>query len=114
LASGIWRPNGRTAQKGKQYRLGNIIGAPLESWSGPHSNVNSESPKALRFLDIAANAKCASPVMENARSADSCKHRIEEFELNYLCAGYKMFFKHIDPYMEFIVGNCRMAALRQM
>jgi uncharacterized protein len=25
--------------------------------------------------------------------------------LNYLCAGYKMFFNHIDPYMRFMAGE---------
>jgi len=25
--------------------------------------------------------------------------------LNYLCAGYKMFFKHIDPYMRFMANE---------
>jgi uncharacterized protein len=27
--------------------------------------------------------------------------------LNYLCAGYKQFFKHIDPYMQFMGGELR-------
>jgi uncharacterized protein len=27
--------------------------------------------------------------------------------LNYLCAGYKYFFKHIDPYMRFMANELR-------
>ncbi|MGC9291754.1 MAG: anaerobic sulfatase-maturation protein [Acidobacteriaceae bacterium] len=27
--------------------------------------------------------------------------------LNYLCAGYKMFFHHVDPYMQFMAGQLR-------
>jgi uncharacterized protein len=25
--------------------------------------------------------------------------------LNYLCAGYKMFFRHVDPYMRFMTAE---------
>ena len=27
--------------------------------------------------------------------------------LNYLCAGYKLFFKHVDPYMKFMANELR-------
>jgi uncharacterized protein len=27
--------------------------------------------------------------------------------LNYLCAGYKMFFKHVEPYMKFMAEELR-------
>jgi uncharacterized protein len=30
-----------------------------------------------------------------------------EYGLNYLCAGYKKFFKHIDPYMKFMVEELK-------
>ena len=30
-----------------------------------------------------------------------------EFGLNYLCAGYKLFFNHIDPYMKFMAEELR-------
>ena len=27
--------------------------------------------------------------------------------LNYLCAGYKLFFQHVDPYMKFMANELR-------
>ena len=30
-----------------------------------------------------------------------------EAGLNYLCAGYKHFFHHIDPYMQFMANELR-------
>ena len=30
-----------------------------------------------------------------------------EWGLNYLCAGYRLFFKHIDPYMQFMASELR-------
>jgi sulfatase maturation enzyme AslB (radical SAM superfamily) len=30
-----------------------------------------------------------------------------ESGLNYLCAGYKHFFHHIDPYMQFMAAELR-------
>jgi uncharacterized protein len=30
-----------------------------------------------------------------------------EWGLNYLCAGYKLFFKHIDPFMQFMASELR-------
>lgn len=27
--------------------------------------------------------------------------------LNYLCAGYKLFFHHVDPYMKFMANELR-------
>ncbi|MFX0099703.1 MAG: anaerobic sulfatase maturase [Candidatus Hodarchaeota archaeon] len=31
----------------------------------------------------------------------------EEFKLNHLCDGYKAFFKHVDPYMQFMANELR-------
>jgi uncharacterized protein len=40
------------------------------------------------------------------------KHRFIETPdgepgLNYLCAGYKLFFQHVDPYMRFMASQLR-------
>ena len=41
------------------------------------------------------------------------KHRFTttasgEYGLNYLCAGYKHFFRHIDPYMRFMANELKI------
>ena len=30
-----------------------------------------------------------------------------EANLNYLCEGFKVFYKHIDPYMQFMVNELK-------
>ncbi len=59
----------------------------------------STLPKYCRECDVrfACNGECP-------------KHRFlttpdGEPGLNYLCAGYKMFFHHIDPYMRFMAAE---------
>ncbi len=59
----------------------------------------STLPRYCRECDVrfACNGECP-------------KHRFlttpdGEPGLNYLCAGYKMFFHHIDPYMRFMVSE---------
>lgn len=85
-----------------QNRLGNIMESPLatlvESEQQHSFGEAKEStlPKYCRECDVrfACNGECP-------------KHRFIETPdgesgLNYLCAGYKMFFHHIDPYMRFM------------
>ena len=71
------------------------------------ANKNDTLPQYCRSCDVrfACNGECP-------------KHRFittpdGEPGLNYLCAGYKMFFRHIDPYMRFMADelhNQRAAA----
>ena len=85
-----------------QNRLGNIMDSPLVSLvesEQQHSfgeAKESTLPKYCRECDVrfACNGECP-------------KHRFLETPdgepgLNYLCAGYKLFFHHIDPYMRFM------------
>ncbi len=85
-----------------QNRLGNIMDSPLTSLvesEQQHSfgeAKESTLPKYCRECDVrfACNGECP-------------KHRFLETPdgepgLNYLCAGYKLFFHHIDPYMRFM------------
>ncbi len=86
-------------------KLGNIMDAPLASLvSSPqqqHFGEAKEStlPKYCRECDVrfACNGECP-------------KHRFlttpdGEPGLNYLCAGYKIFFHHVDPYMRFMAAE---------
>ena len=88
-----------------ENRLGNIMDSPLAALVGSaqqqHFGEAKEStlPKYCRECDVrfACNGECP-------------KHRFittpdGEPGLNYLCAGYKMFFHHIDPYMRFMAAE---------
>jgi uncharacterized protein len=88
-----------------ENRLGNIMESPLETLvSSDQQRSFGEAkettlPKYCRECDVrfACNGECP-------------KHRFlttpdGEPGLNYLCAGYKMFFRHIDPYMRFMAAE---------
>jgi uncharacterized protein len=88
-----------------ENRLGNIMDSPLAALVGSaqqrHFGDAKESslPKYCRECDVrfACNGECP-------------KHRFlttpdGEPGLNYLCAGYKIFFHHIDPYMRFMAAE---------
>jgi uncharacterized protein len=88
-----------------QNRLGNIMESPLvalvDSVQQHRFGEAKEStlPRYCRDCEVrfACNGECP-------------KHRFSvtpdgEPGLNYLCAAYKMFFKHIDPYMRFMASE---------
>ena len=88
-----------------ENRLGNIMESPLASLVASaqqqHFGEAKEFtlPRYCRECDVrfACNGECP-------------KHRFlttpdGEPGLNYLCAGYKMFFHHIDPYMRFMAAE---------
>jgi uncharacterized protein len=88
-----------------QNRLGNIMDSPLaamvESQQQREFGEAKEStlPKYCRECDVrfACNGECP-------------KHRFlttpdGEPGLNYLCAGYRMFFHHVEPYMRFMASE---------
>ena len=85
-----------------ENKLGNIMAAPLESLAGSAQqrrfglSKRTTLPRYCRECEVrfACNGECP-------------KHRFlttpdGEPGLNYLCAGYKLFFNHIGPYMEFM------------
>lgn len=86
-------------------RLGNIMDSPMAELAGSEQQrefgdaKESTLPKYCRECDVrfACNGECP-------------KHRFlttpdGEAGLNYLCAGYKMFFRHVDPYMRFMAAE---------
>ncbi|HEU5458222.1 MAG TPA: SPASM domain-containing protein, partial [Terracidiphilus sp.] len=90
-----------------EFKLGNIADAPLEEMvtSARQKSFGQDKldslPRMCRECDVrfACNGECP-------------KHRFlttpdGEPGLNYLCAGYKHFFHHIDPYMRFMEGELK-------
>jgi len=86
-------------------RLGNIMESPLASLAASAQQQQfgqakeSTLPRYCRQCDVrfACNGECP-------------KHRFlttpdGEPGLNYLCAAYKMFFHHVDPYMRFMASE---------
>lgn len=90
-----------------ENKLGNIGATPLEHM------VFSEQQKA--FGDYKRDAlprMCRECEVRFACHGECPKHRFRstpdgEPGLNYLCAGYKHFFKHVDPYMKFMATELR-------
>jgi uncharacterized protein len=90
-----------------ENRLGNIMEIPLASMM--HSvqqkkfgvDKRDALPRYCRKCDVlfACNGEC--PKHRFIRTPDG------EEGLNYLCAGYKTFFKHIDPFMCFMAEELR-------
>ncbi|HEY1808344.1 MAG TPA: anaerobic sulfatase-maturation protein [Acidobacteriaceae bacterium] len=90
-----------------EHRLGNIMDASLESLVGSPqqrrfgTDKRDTLPRYCRECDVrfACNGECP-------------KHRFLETPdgepgLNYLCAGYKQFFHHVDPFMKFMAGELK-------
>ena len=88
-----------------ENKLGNIMESPLSSLvnSTRQHQFGQDKldtlPQYCRECDVrfACNGEC--PKHRFIRTPDG------EEGLNYLCAGYKKFFNHIDPYMRFMAGE---------
>jgi uncharacterized protein len=90
-----------------ENKLGNIMETALEKL------VQSPQQKAFGQAKLESLPKmCRNCEVRFACNGECPKHRFlttpdGEAGLNYLCAGYKHFFKHIDPYMQFMAGELR-------
>ncbi|MGH9341271.1 MAG: anaerobic sulfatase-maturation protein [Acidobacteriota bacterium] len=90
-----------------ENKLGNIIESPLDSL------VNStQQQKFGRDKRDTLPRYCRECEVRFACNGECPKHRFirtpdGEEGLNYLCAGYKHFFRHIDPYMQFMAEELR-------
>lgn len=88
-----------------EHKLGNIMESSLEQIvSSPQqthfgNDKRDSLPRMCRECDVrfACNGEC--PKHRFLRTPDG------EPGLNYLCAGYKHFFHHIDPYMKFMAAE---------
>lgn len=90
-----------------ENKLGNIMQESLESMV--------HSPQQLEFglaKQESLPRYCRECTVRFACNGECPKHRFirtpdGEDGLNYLCAGYKVFFQAIDPYMRFMAGELR-------
>ena len=88
-------------------RLGNIMQKSLSSLVS--------SPQQTRFgnaKEVGLPSDCRNCDVRFACNGECPKHRFTqtasgEYGLNYLCAGYKHFFHHIDPYMRFMAEELK-------
>lgn len=90
-----------------EYKLGNIMQTELEKMisslqqkSFGHDKLTS-LPRTCRECEVrfACNGEC--PKHRFLKTRDG------EPGLNYLCAGYKHFFHHVDPFMNFMATELR-------
>ncbi len=90
-----------------ENKLGNIIETALETL------VNSPSEIQFGMNKREALPKyCRECAVRFACNGECPKHRFiktpeGEDGLNYLCAGYKLFFNHVAPYMRFMANELR-------
>lgn len=90
-----------------ENKLGNIMDEPLGSLVNSPRQVEfgrdkvTSLPKYCQECDVrfACHGEC--PKHRFIKTPDG------EDGLNYLCSGYKSFFRHIDPYMRFMVAMLR-------
>jgi uncharacterized protein len=90
-----------------ENKLGNIMQAELEEMVSSRQQNDfglakrTALPRMCRECDVrfACNGEC--PKHRFLKTPDG------EPGLNYLCAGYKHFFHHIDPYMQFMAAELR-------
>jgi len=88
-----------------ENRLGNIMESPLGSMV--------ESEQQRRFGEAKESSLpryCLDCDVRFACNGECPKHRFintpdGESGLNYLCAGYKKYFHHVDPYMRFMASE---------
>ena len=92
-----------------EHRLGNILQQPLSTLMN--------SPQQWKFGQDKRDRlprQCRECEVRFACNGECPKHRFlrtpeGEPGLNYLCAGYKLFFQHIDPYMRFMAEELSRA-----
>jgi uncharacterized protein len=88
-----------------ENRLGNIMESPLAALVGSEQQQRfgeakeNTLPRYCRECDVrfACNGECPKHRFTNTPEGEP--------GLNYLCAGYKMFFHHVDPYMRFMAAE---------
>ena len=90
-----------------EYKIGNIIRDDLKKVMNSGKQIKFGLDKSLTLTKY-----CQQCEFKFACWGDCPKHRFSttpdgEYGLSYLCAGYKYFFNHVDPYMNFMVNELR-------
>jgi uncharacterized protein len=90
-----------------EFKLGNIMAAPMDELVYSPAQVKFGRDKADRLPQY-----CRRCEVRFACNGECPKHRFiqtpdGEDGLNYLCAGYKKFFTHIDPYLRLLADVVR-------
>jgi len=82
-----------------QKHLSSLVSSPQQTRFGNAKETGL--PSDCRECDVrfACNGEC--PKHRFTQTASG------EYGLNYLCAGYKHFFHHIDPYMRFMAEELK-------
>ena len=88
-----------------ENKLGNIIDNPLESMVYSEQQMEFGLNKRDKLPEYCINCD-----VRYACNGECLKHRFistpdGEDGLNYLCAGYKKFFRYIEPYMKFMANE---------
>lgn len=89
-------------------RLGNILEKPLATLAS-----STQQSRFAEGKSLGLPSDCRNCEVRFACNGECPKHRFEktvsgEYGLNYLCAGYKHFFHHIDPYMRFMANELKL------
>ena len=87
------------------YRLGNVLEAEIRDMVDSPEQTRFGTDKRDRLPEY-----CRECDFKFACNGGCPKHRFTltpdgESGLNYLCRGYKLFFKHADPYLRFMAGE---------
>jgi uncharacterized protein len=90
-----------------ENRLGNILDQAIARLVTSQQQVRFGNAK-----ETALPSDCRQCDVRFACNGECPKHRFAttsagEYGLNYLCAGYKHFFHHIDPYMRFMANELK-------
>lgn len=90
-----------------EHRLGNLMEMPLSAMArSPEQHVFGAAKQEK------LPAYCRACAFHFVCKGECPKHRFlttpeNESGLNYLCEGYRHFFKHVDPYMRFMANELR-------
>ncbi|MDA3843637.1 MAG: anaerobic sulfatase-maturation protein [Candidatus Kapabacteria bacterium] len=87
--------------------LGNILNTPVDTMMNSDKQINFAVSKKTKLP-----GKCEKCEYLNICWGGCPKHRIidagsRDKKLNYFCKGYKLFFGHVKPYIEFMAAELR-------